>query len=621
MGVERLWPLAFLAFVPGIVLLYLLKQKVREKRIPALNLWREAYETMQAATPWERFRHHLLMYIQILALLLLVAGLLMPYLQRKGGDTAHVVLCIDCSGSMSGIYNGEQTKLDVAKQQAIKYVNQLKQGTKVTLITGGDLAKILASESTDHGKIIHAIKNIDATDAAGDLQPTVRMILPMIKQWGDYHMMGFTDSDVDLENLEADIVDLSVSGSNVGISWLHHEMEENGSVTVQAGINNYGSGDFTTDVELHLSEDLYDVQTVSVQEGEMQTVTFRELSGSQFLKLYESGGYFKADIVAGDCLAADNEAYELLGGVQERHVLLVTEQNSFLERALSLGDSVTLEKTTSVKNIDPDKSYDFIVYDGMLPTKWYHDENIMLVNPPGDVKLNGDIIAEKNKGIKNATLQIPQNTLTEGLDSFATACSKGVTYQLPQWSYSFINYGEDSVGYFGTLDGRSVAVIGFDLHDSDLPLQMEFPILVQGILEQGEQAGSLDVIECLPGDSVRMHLSQEKKTNITWILPSGKELPGEVREQKAVFTETRHAGLYHVLSEENGQIQETAFVVRFPEEESVLLNGIHVTKNGQRVETVKNAGEIYGKLSLITPIVVMILLLLSVEWVIYRRRL
>ena len=38
MGFEHLWPLLFLAFVPGIVLLYLLKQKVQTKKVPALNL-------------------------------------------------------------------------------------------------------------------------------------------------------------------------------------------------------------------------------------------------------------------------------------------------------------------------------------------------------------------------------------------------------------------------------------------------------------------------------------------------------------------------------------------------------------------------------------------------------
>ena len=80
MGFEHLWPLLFLAFVPGIVLLYLLKQKVQTKKVPALNLWQEAFESVQASTPWEKFRNHLLMYLQIAVLLLLVFAMLMPYI-------------------------------------------------------------------------------------------------------------------------------------------------------------------------------------------------------------------------------------------------------------------------------------------------------------------------------------------------------------------------------------------------------------------------------------------------------------------------------------------------------------------------------------------------------------
>ena len=117
MGFEHLWPLLFLAFVPGIVLLYLLKQKVQTKKVPALNLWQEAFESVQASTPWEKFRNHLLMYLQIAVLLLLVFAMLMPYIKRKGGETDHVVLCIDTSGSMNGRYKQDSTKLEEAKKQ------------------------------------------------------------------------------------------------------------------------------------------------------------------------------------------------------------------------------------------------------------------------------------------------------------------------------------------------------------------------------------------------------------------------------------------------------------------------------------------------------------------------
>lgn len=622
MGIERLWPLAFIVFVPVIVLLYLLKQKVKERRVPALNLWHEAYETMQAATPWEKFRHRLLMYLQILALLLMVAALLMPYLQRKGGTAERVILCIDCSGSMNGVYDGKHTKLEEAKEQASAYVNDLKAGTKVTLLSSGTVARLLATDSTDYGKVKAAIDSIEPSDIAGNLEAAVNMALPMAKQWEEYHMMGFTDSDVDIKTLDADIVDLSVSGTNVGMVWLNHQLSEQGAVTVQAGITNYGSENFSSDVELHLDEELYDVQTVTLKAGESQTVTFREVSAGRFEKLQQENGYLRARIVADDSNSRDNQAYELLEGVGERRVLLVTQQNSFLERALSLEDTITLEKANSVKNIDAAKMYDFIVYDGVAPKKIYHEENILLINPPDEVELAGEVLAKRKKTFQNASLQIPQGSLTDGLDSFATACSKGVTYQSPLWSYSFINYGEESVAYFGRVKGRVIAVMGFDLHDSDLPLQMEFPILMQGILEQGEQSGSLDVSHCQPGESVRMHFTGDEKGSVTWKTPDGETVSGDVGQERAVFTRTSRAGLYPVTWQQDNQTVERYFVVDYPESESVCKAGIHVTRDGKEsVKAVTDIRKIYGKWSLLRPVIVLLLILLSIEWVVYRNRL
>lgn len=622
MGIERLWPLVFLVFVPGIVLLYLLKQKVKERRVPALNLWHEAYETMQAATPWEKFRHRLLMYLQILALLLLVAALLMPYLQRKGGDTERVVLCIDCSGSMNGIYAEKRTKLEEAKKQASAYVSDLKAGTKVTLLASSNVAQMLATDSTDYHKIKAAIDSIEPSDIAGNLEAAVNMVLPMAKQWEEYHMMGFTDSDVDIKTLDADVIDLSAAGANGGIVWLNHQRAEQGAAIVQAGITNYGSETFHSDVELHLGEELYDVQTVSLKAGESRTVNFREVPAGRFDKLQQEKSYLRARIVASDSNRHDNQAYELLESIGGRSVLLVTKQNGFLERALSLEESVTLEKANSVKNIDTDKSYDFIVYDGVAPKKIYHEENILLINPPDKVKLAGEVLAERKDSFQNASLQIPQGTLTEGLESFATACSKGVTYQSPLWSYSFINYGEESVAYFGRIKGRIIAVVGFDLHNSDLPLQMEFPILIQGILEQGEQNGSLDVSHCQPGDTVRMFFTGNEEGSVTWQTPDGEKISGDVRQQGALFTRTSQAGLYPVTWQQDSKTVEHFFVVDYPESESACRTGIHVTgSGGESVKTVTDIQKIYGKWSLLRPVIVLLLILLSAEWVVYRSRL
>lgn len=427
MGFEHLWPLLFLAFVPGIVLLYLLKQKVQTKKVPALNLWQEAFESVQASTPWEKFRNHLLMYLQIAVLLLLVFAMLMPYIKRKGGETDHVVLCIDTSGSMNGRYKQDSTKLEEAKKQALTYVDQLDPGTKVTVVTGAQTAQLLVTDSTDTGSIKKTIRGIGETDIAGSLEASLQIVTPLVKQWHNYKVIGFTDSDADVGKLNADIIALTdqEGTTNVGLSWLSHQTDAEHKITTQAGITNYGEKDFETDVELYLGDTLFDAQTVSLKAGQSKTITFQTTTNSHFRKLTASKGYLKAHIVAEDGNSHDNTVYEMIERQKKKTVLLVSKQNSFMERALSLEDSITVEQTTRTKNINPDKAYDFIVYDGVMPTKWYHNENVILLAPSDKVVIGKQTLVRKVQTFKNGSITFPQSNITQDLEAFTVSAAKG----------------------------------------------------------------------------------------------------------------------------------------------------------------------------------------------------
>lgn len=620
MGITNLWPLGLAILIPGIILLYLLKTHAVPQRIPALNLWKEAYENVQAQTPWEKFRHYLLMYLQILALFLLILALMMPYLHLQGGDSTRVVICMDLSGSMNGKFDEKHTKLEEAKRQAKQYVSQLKQGTRVTLLTGGRSGRMLANDVTDLDKIQKLIQEQQPTDAEGNLQSAVQMLLPIVKQWDEYQMVGFTDESVELGDIAGEIIDLSTEYDNCSVDWVSHTENEEGNVIVQAKIENHGASQTSHEINLYLGEDLYDVQQLSLDAGESQVITFLELSEARFHQLRTEGAYLCAEINEKDGLEADNTAYALLDAAVEKKVLLVSKQNQFLEKALTLDKDVVLDKVNSIKNMDPEKQYDLIVYDGQMPKRWYGSENVLIVNPTKNVTIGKQAVVNLQKKKENIRVTVPTGSLLSDMEEFSFGCGQARGLEVPSWGYSFCNDGADSVGYTGTLNGRSITVLGYDLHDTDLPLQMEFPILIQNILHQTSSAVSLSDAGLNPLDTADL-LCRQEITSLEWHKPDEETVTGVLQDGHSVFTDTARSGLYSVSVKLDSDQWDQYFTVVFPTVESAVHQGISVTgEQGKKLDANESVRQVFGSVSLLKPILILLLILLVAEWLVYRRK-
>ena len=84
------------------------------------------------------------------------------------------------------------------------------------------------------------------------------------------------------------------------------------------------------------------------------------------------------------------------------------------------------------------------------------------------------------------------------------------------------------------------------------------------------------------------------------------------------FTDTSYAGLYSI---ENGE-QKTYFDVKFPEEESVVYKDIKVSKFGDDSKQAGNkALRGISKKKFTRPILFAVLMVMLLEWRIYRKRL
>ena len=112
MTVQNMWPLAFLALIPVIILLYLLKQKAKDEPFSSTMLWQEIYKNLEAKTPFEKLKQNILMYLQLLLMLLLILALMAPIWKKGGAAQENVVLVMDNSASMQYLYDSSDTRLE-----------------------------------------------------------------------------------------------------------------------------------------------------------------------------------------------------------------------------------------------------------------------------------------------------------------------------------------------------------------------------------------------------------------------------------------------------------------------------------------------------------------------------
>ena len=624
MGIIRLWPVALAVFIPGIILLYLLKQKVVNQKISALNLWKEAYENVQASTPWEKFRNNILMYMQIAALLLLILALMSPYITGSGSEYSNVLIIIDNSASMSGLYSEDESKLDVAKEQAADYVNS-NDGTRYTIMTVSNTPELIISGSDDKGRVSDAVNNVETTDIVGSLDQAASMEQSLVAAWKSYKVIAFTDSSANMQNINCEVVDLSIQGNNGAIQSLSHTVSEDGTVKVMARVDNYGSNSLNTDVNLYIGNKLYDIQNVTVEAGESSIVYFKDIASGKYNSILAGNTpYLMAELNSKDMLAGDNIVYDILDNGSENKILLVTDKNTFLEKALKISGSQTIDKVQPKDAEAADiEEYSLVVYDGVLPGELSETGNIIFINPPAsDVKKETegwqkDIFIYGKKS-KSSVIRTLKGNVTEYIEDYSFSSLDVLGFKTPKWAKAFFETGSKlSAGYLGNYNGRMVAVIGFDLHNTDFPLQTEFPIFMYNLLRETMSARIAEKSVYNAGEAVSIQ-KKGKSEKVVVTKPDGTKENYNLEGGTVVFADTIDAGLYSI-KEDDGEMY---FIVPFPEEESDVLKETVITSDkNTKTDVNKTLSGSISKKMVVLPVLALLLVLLMAEWIVYRKRL
>ncbi len=589
------WGFFALIGIPIIILMYLLKQKYKEQTVSSLFLWKKAESYSMAQQPWQKLKKNLLMILQIIFVLLLAAALANPYIMGIT-ETSHTVFALDCSLSMQAKDAEEgKSRLEQAVSEIKKQIEQASPNEKFSIVFLKDTPEIVLSSSTDKKALLKQVENVKATNGGVNWQNSKELL--QIAGAENARMIVFTDQYQELlQGMDIEQIVLGKNSENTAITLLSHSQGENGW-QVLAKINYFGEGSISKTVNLFCDGKAFDRKQITIEGGKSKDVIFTEIP--------QQTEHIMATLTPEDVLQADDRAYDASFSQTKKKVLLVSEQNIFLEKVYRLLPDVELYKTDT-KNIEQLKGYSLYIFDGVIPRTLPDDGFFIFWNMP----------YENNILYMGAEQKIDKPATTQGYGNMTLAetltfdIEKSKSFDVPMWASTILQTDEKPLAIAGEQNGKKVAIFAFDIHDTDLPLQKEFPIFIYNLqnwffaqnIQQSLQSivsGQVLEISLLPETKqASVLLPDEKSVNIA---PPFPPLP---------FTDTEQTGIYTLIQKNETQ-QENAFAVNAKTEGESDLMQKYQTEQQQKEHTKK---VIKTGRSIQTFVIIALLLLLLLEW-------
>lgn len=593
-AINALWLLPLLGL---IILMYLLKEEHEEMEISSLYLWKKVLADSEVKKPWQKLKNNILMLLQLLAAFLIIMALSNPFL--KSGKTlgGNIIIVVDKSGSMNAKAEGK-VRIELAKSMAERAIREAPSSSMFTVISVDREAKVEISSTKDKGEAINKIKGIEATNMSGSIKNQLSLIKAVYKQFQDATVLAYTDEPFSLDDMKGEVINLGGEGENVGITNISYRDDgENYSVLVR--IENTGNSTLKREVALYGNDRLLSLKETEILPENSQNIYFEGIK-----KDYE---FLCAEISEEDMLMEDNKAYLVFQNAKPKKVLLVSKGNIFVEKALSSIEGFELYKTDSFEI--KDNTYDLYVFDGGSPSLMPKTGSILFINPDSDNSFLS-VGAAGDGGMAN----FEKHSLNKYMGDKGFFINKIKKVDKPYWADNLINCGNNTAAGAGIFQGRKIAYISFDIHESDFPLNPEFPVFIYNISSYLGDLGTRGKGFYQSGENIDIGFAPDILEAVM-TRPSGGQ---ENISQSMIsygFNNTGETGIYRFSYKKDDALVDRIFAVNFPMEES---------KNAFKEWTAEKNHIIAGQnymtgVDIRIPLMVVVLMVLLAEWVVYIR--
>ncbi len=546
--------LLFLPLIGGlIVLMYILKLRRKDVIVSSTFLWRQVIRDVQANAPFQKLRRNLLLLLQLIAAALLIFALARPFFYATDYGGRNFVVIVDTSASM-GATDVSPSRIELARRQAHDLVGAMKPGDMMLVLSAYSRPDAVTGFTDDRSELNRAIGNLQVHQTPTNMREALNLAadlvasrnggasgrIELISDGGIEAQMGGTSGDVqyslanvNLGKTHVGFHPIGTDHDNVGITAVDFRRNigtDKPTVQLLVVTHNFASQSRTFNEEIYAEDKLVEAHEVTLAGNGEDTQPYELPEPSAPVRMH-------VKIDRKDQLDADNEASLILKPRKTLKVLLVGQENLFLENALKVDSGVDLSKTASFSS---GKGFDVVVFNESAPTKLPEGNYLFLhcTSDQAPVKTDGSVA-----NVSPADWEHDHPVLRYvdfGTDRFGTALKATPL----GWARELAVAESGSLIAAGEKGRMRAEFVGFALNESMFPLRVAFPIFISNSIRWlGTGLDDSEQGQIHTGEAIKIPTPPGLKIKVTKPDGSSTEISSD-EQGHASFAGTDQTGLY-----------------------------------------------------------------------------
>ena len=599
------YPLGLLGLigVPILIIIYLLKNKYTEQIIASTYLWELSEKFLKRKKQKKLLSGLISLILQIIAVVTISLLVAHPVLTVPSNAKEYCFV-LDGSGSMNTEID-DVTRFELGKDKIEEIIVESTNGSKFTLIYAGENTRVMYDSIVDKDKAIELLNKLSPTGVTVDYKGAISYVQEKFNENKSLVTYLVTDREYNSDNIN--VINVSNDDNNFAIVDLSYN--NTNDLKINGKVISYKEST-SMDVEIYVDDTLVTTEKVIVSKNE--PTSFEYIASDKDFK------FVRAVIKNDDGLLIDNT--RIVYNIEKEHgytALLVSENPFYLETVIETLGNISVTTISPNSYSEDISGYSLYIYDSFNPGKLPSDGTVWIFGVETSITGSGFSVQDVVQNDNGYILQYPKNSttlykeLTKGLTKEQVYVNKYVKYGLYRNFTTLFTIERNPVVFTGTTDkGNREVVFGFDLHNSNFPLLLDYLILVKNLINYSFPV-IMDKSAYTSGDNVLINiLSNFDSVRVD--TPNGNVQYLDVSSETSELT-VNEVGVYTLTIMSSEETKEFSFYVSLPEEESKLDFEIeNLSLQGELEDNYIDG--IYDKLIILFIILSIIFVL---DWVVY----